>query len=446
MNELPEKKLLEFIRQHQLIDSGERVLLAISGGLDSMVMARLFSATKINFGVAHVNFNLRGKSSIEDALFVETWCKKNKRPYFELDANTKSYSKKHGLSLQEAAREIRYKWFTEIAGAHGYLKIATAHHLDDSIETFFINLLRGTGIRGIAGIPSKNGNIIRPLLFASRSDLEQWAKKLRIKHREDASNESDAYLRNRIRHHLIPMMVQLQPAFRNIMDRNLENIRFAGSLYEQRLDQYIKMMVKHAGMHQEISIHGLNEHAQPDVLLREIIHRLGGSLPEPEKVLKPGLSGKKFNSGELTITRDRNKLIISKQSSEADVCLTVVKNDKSITTPFGTLTLKKTTYQKSRPLPQGPNQLAFDLSLLTFPLELRSWRPGDRFTPFGMKNSVKVSDFLTGRKVPLPVKKQTLVLVTKEEILCILGHRLGEHFKVTPSTRQVLTIDWQPAN
>jgi tRNA(Ile)-lysidine synthase len=230
-----EKKFVEFLEKEDLLKEDSSVLLAVSGGIDSVVMVDLFHRAKVNFAIAHCNFQLRGKESDNDEKFVEQLAKKYSVTFFSTKFDTKKFGKTNKLSIQEAARKLRYEWFEEICKKHNIDSIATAHHLNDSIETFFINLVRGTGIEGLKGIPIKNGRIIRPLIIFTRKKIEAYAKKKKLKFREDSSNKEDVYLRNKIRHQLIPLLNKLNPKFEAIMEQTMNNLGFPIEIFSKEV-------------------------------------------------------------------------------------------------------------------------------------------------------------------------------------------------------------------
>ncbi|MFM2207620.1 MAG: tRNA lysidine(34) synthetase TilS [Bacteroidota bacterium] len=438
-----EQRLEAYIRSHRLLEAGDRVLLAVSGGVDSMVMSRLFRELPYRFAIGHVNFGLRGKESSLDAAFVREKSKRWKIPFHLLEADTRSYADLHRCSIQVAAREIRYAWLNKLAEEQGFSAIATAHHLDDSIETFFINLLRGSGIHGLGGIPVRNGKIIRPLLFADREMILQYATTKRMTWREDASNRKEDYLRNRIRHTLMPVLNRLQPSLHHVMERNMELIRFAEGVFGERMHEISGKLKSRRGDSVSIPIGALLESGQPELLLQELLLQEGVRIREPEKMLVRGRPGKVFDADGVTVTRDRDVLVLTPKKTTDFPPVDIHRSTERMKLSSGHVKFRVSAYRKNAEKALKPGELMVDAGLLQFPLELRKWVPGDRIRPLGMRHRKKVSDLLTDLKFSLVEKNDTCVLVDRGEIVCILGVRISETFKVSGSTRTVLKITLQ---
>ncbi len=440
-----EVRLSDFMRQHKLLTSAKRgdgILVAVSGGIDSMVLATALSNLKLCSAIAHVNFRLRGDASDADATLVKQWAKKRRLPYFEFSADTKAYAKKHGLSVQVAAREIRYRWLEKTATEQGIPQIATGHHLEDSIETFFIHLLRGTGIHGLGGIPARNGNIIRPMLFAERKEIETYATTQQIPFREDGSNAGDDYLRNRIRHHLLPVLKELHPTFLKTMSGNLERFHFAISRYNERMKQLNQMLVERKQGDLMLSLSALLEFEQPEALLYALLAMEGVRVEEPEKMLVQDRPGKTFHADGKTIIRDRNKLILTDSFQHDDSPKEVLKSTSTLRLSGGIVKIKTMKYRPGMEYETAKGELLLDSEALRFPLSIRRWKAGDRFQPLGMKRPKKVSDFLTDLKLSLAEKQATWLLVDHDDILCILGVRISDTCKVHAGTKKAVRITW----
>lgn len=448
-----ESAFLQHIGKHRLLalspgkesHTTDRTLLAVSGGLDSMAMADLFVRHGWPVGIAHVNFNLRGKESDGDAKLVREFAEKHGLPYYELPASTRQYALEHRLSIQEAAREIRYRWLKSIAHDEDYQAIATAHHLDDSVETFFVNLLRGSGIRGLDGIPVRTGQVIRPLLFAGRAEIARYVKRKRITFREDSSNRKDDYLRNQIRHHLIPLLEKWQPSFQKTMQGNLEHLSLAAHALEEHTHGMQQKLMRKKADRWEISIPGILEHPYPESLLFDLLRREGFIAHEPEKMLQAGQPGAVFVANGKEVIRDRQKLILK------DKNLTVsdsheIKKPGVFEVNGQTLSLTRKKYKSGMEWETGSGEWLVDADRLTFPVTVRTWKAGDRIRPLGMKQQQKISDLLTNLKVSAADRKDVHVMVAQGEIVCILGVRISDSVKVCPDTHHVLSIRWSSEN
>lgn len=301
-------------RKQKLFQQKSKVLLAVSGGLDSVVMTALFHEAKINFAIAHCNFNLRGKESDTDQLFVKNLAKKYKVRFHTIKFNTTTFADKEKLSIQEAARKLRYTWFEETRIKFNYDLISTAHHLDDSIETFFINLVRGTGIKGLTGIPVRSGKIIRPLLFAERDKILEFAMMRKLSWREDASNQSDVYLRNKIRHDLIPVLREIQPGITKRMGSNLDHLQLASLAYDEFMIKLQKQfLLKKAKDQWEIRIKELSRMKEAEQMLSALLHSIGITV-SGSSILEASQTGKIFIDGEYRLLIDRGKLKIEKEA------------------------------------------------------------------------------------------------------------------------------------
>ncbi len=448
-----ESAFLQHIGKHRLLTlspgkesrTADRTLLAVSGGLDSMAMSDLFVRYGWPVGIAHVNFKLRGKESDGDAKLVRGFAEKHGLPYYELPASTRHYAREHRLSIQEAAREIRYRWLASIARDEGYQAIATAHHLDDSVETFFVNLLRGSGIRGLDGIPVRTGQIIRPMLFAGRAEIERYVKRKRITFREDSSNRKDDYLRNRIRHHLIPLLETWQPSFKKTMAGNLVHLSLAAHALEEHTHGMQQKLMRKKGDRWEISIPGILEYPYPEPLLFDLLRREGFVAHEPEKMLQTGLPGAVFVANGKELIRDRQKLILQEKKPRVSVAHEI-KASGVFDVNGHTLNLTRKKYKTGMEWETGSGEWLVDADRVMFPLTVRTWKTGDRIRPLGMKQQQKISDLLTNLKVSAADRKDVHVMVSQGEIVCILGVRISDSVKVCSDTRHVLSIRWSSEN
>jgi tRNA(Ile)-lysidine synthase len=442
------KAFKTYIANEKLFLPGERVLLAVSGGMDSVVMTELFARGRFSFAIAHCNFSLRGKESDADESFVKNLAKKLKVPCHIRQFLTTDYADEHGLSTQMAARELRYGWFNELLTKEGYSVLATAHHLDDQIETFFINMLRSTGIAGFHGILPKQGKIIRPLLFASRKEIEEFVKKNDLAYREDTSNQEIKYLRNKIRHELLPVLAEINPGFRNILTENIYRVREAESIFRDTVNQARSTFVRKKKERLLISISQIKELTPNKTYLFEFLSPFGFNYPVIKDISEAlnEEAGKQFYSPTHRLIKDRNDLIITplpadkKNPVEKNV-FQIPENHSRVKVPLK-LTLKKLLKDKNFQVDLSPHIANLDLHKITFPLTLRKWQHGDAFHPFGRDYKKKLSDFFTDNKFSIDDKENTWILCSGGKIIWIVGHRIDNRFRITPKTKQVLQIKW----
>ena len=425
----------------QYVLPGEAVLLAVSGGGDSMVMADLFLESKLIFAVAHCNFGLRGEASELDEQLVCDWCKANKIKFHCIRFETKKRSQEWKKGIQETARILRYEWFEKIRKENNYAKIVTAHHANDNIETLLINLFKGTGISGLHGIHPENGHIIRPLLCAAKEAIAAFAASNAVSYRDDASNDSDDYLRNAVRRNIIPAVVQWFP---NAIDNVNESIvRFwqAEQLYKKAIEQERKKLVQQRGQDYYIPILKLRHHEPLATICYELLSPFGFSsaqVPHVLNLLNSG-TGHYISSSTHRVIRNRDFLVVT--THPADTADLVVVDAAPCTIDTGKYRFSFTVQLKPKLIPADPNIAYLDLKMLEFPLLLRKWRLGDYFYPFGMKmKKKKVSRLLIDEKVPLHEKEDIRILECSKRIAWVSGIRPDERFRVKESTEQVLVV------
>jgi tRNA(Ile)-lysidine synthase len=437
-----------FITREQLFLPGDRILLAVSGGMDSIAMSSLFFSAKIPFGIAHCNFLLRGKESDADETFVKSLAKKLKAPCYIKQFFTADYAEKRGLSVQMAARELRYDWFEQLLEKEGFDYLATAHHKDDQIETFFINMMRSTGIAGFHGILTKQGKIIRPMLFASREEIEEFAKKKDLMYREDRSNQEIKYLRNKIRHELIPALAEINPGFSNILTENIYRIREAEKIFRDTIDKLRKTIVRHEKERISISINKIKKLSPVKTYLFEFLSPFGFNYAvakDVSEVLNEE-AGKQFYSHTHRLIKDRDDLIITplvpvKKGEIEKTEFQILENNTRLRKPLN-LILKKIVKNQDFQVDVSPRVANLDLHKITFPLKLRKWKNGDVFHPFGRDHRKKLSDFFIDNKFPIDIKENTWLLCSGEKIVWIVGHRIDNRYRITLKTKQVLQIKW----
>ncbi|GHN00873.1 tRNA(Ile)-lysidine synthase [Cytophagales bacterium WSM2-2] len=425
-------EFLNYISEKRLCSTKDKILLAVSGGLDSMVMLHLFRECSFKISVAHVNFQLRGKESDGDELFVKEFCVENSISFFANHFDTLAYAAEKSLSTQMAARELRYQWFDKLIQEHSFNRLATAHHLNDSIETALLNLVRGSGLEGLDGISSKNGNIIRPLLFATRERIEAYAKENNIAWREDSSNASDDYQRNLIRHKVVPLLKELNPSLENSFSESMEKISGAAELMAMGIAYWKEKFVISKGDQIHLDKKGI----ESEGILWNLIKSDGFNLDQCRQIIKSlhGQSGKKFSSSDFELIIDRDDLIISKMITDLQ---DVYIEEGQIEAHMGKHTLRLSETKNSS-IPIKATTVLLNISKLQFPLRWRKWKAGDFFYPLGMNHKKKLSDFLIDQKISVAEKETVTVLESGNEIVWVVGYRISEKYKSSESEGQIL--------
>ena len=431
--------MLEHFKKHIDVSfpflKDKRLLIACSGGVDSTVLAHLGTKIGLNVTLAHCNFGLRGEESDGDETFVKDLGKALNVEVWSKSFNTKDYLSKNKGSVQMAARDLRYSWFRELLESHNLDYILTAHHADDSLETFLINLSRGTGIAGLSGIPEQNDNIVRPLLPFSREDIVSYANKHGISWREDSSNQHSKYLRNKIRLEIVPKLKQLHPTF-------LENYRLTQGhlnqtkvLVQNHIDEIRSELFKREGDICKINIEKLEKLNPIEPYLYELFHDYGFTEWKDVKGLLSAMSGKEVISKTHRLLKDRDYFILSKIEELTTGSFLVFEDTKSIRTPMPLQFEQVEAAEKS-----DANVIFLDKEKLNFPLQLRKWEKGDYFYPFGMRGRKKLSKYFKDEKFDMISKEKQWLLCSNNQIVWVVGKRADERFKVDSSTQQIVKI------
>ena len=436
--------------RHALFSHDDKILLTVSGGVDSMVMLALFVEAGYNIGVAHCNFLLRGAESDEDEATVTAEAAKYGVPFYNKRFDTQAEMERTGESMEMAARRLRYEWFEQLCEEHGYTTIAIAHHIDDSIETFFINLLRGTGLRGLTGITRQRGNIVRPLLFAERKEILEYAVAHKIPYREDSSNRSTKYLRNKIRLGLLPMIREINPRFTSIMRGNLYRLSDAQRFIEAGIAKIKEQVLESCNGIDRIHTSLIEPHFPQEFVIYEILNSVygfkGDVVDELYKALVSGSSGKRFYAREHMACIDRSDIVISAIADD-DPCQTLVEREAIRSYCGNSVLYYEHTDIDNVSDYNAPQEIAYlDEQKLSYPLTLRRWQEGDSFIPFGMMGRKKVSDFLTDRKMSVVEKSRQFVLVSGEDIVWVVGCRIDDRYRGTNRTEDILKITKQILN
>ncbi len=428
-------KFQQHIRDNQLFKPGARILLAVSGGIDSMVMLHLFSSLKFHIGVAHCNFQLRGAESVGDEEFVRQRCLQDNIPFHFTRFETNNYAIEKGISIQMAARDLRYRWFDQVIDQYQYDVVATAHHLNDSLETSLLNLARGTGFTGVMGIPVRSENRVRPMLAFTRKEIETFAMMNAIAWREDRSNQTTDYQRNFIRHEVVPKFKEVNPSIETAFSNFVLRAQGTRELLEWGMQFWKQKFWKEEGATITISKEGLFAVNHPASVLFEVIRKLGFNIHQCEDVIEAlsAQSGKKFYSETHTLLIDRECLVIAPETTVPMETL-IYQTDALI--QHGNDRLQIMTSDKVE-LAEGKNVAVLDFDKMNFPLVWRQWRPGDYFFPLGMQHRKKLSDFFIDQKVSVIEKESATVLESGGEIVWVVGYRVDDRYKIAQDTRKV---------
>lgn len=428
------------IRSRSLFTPKNSTLIAVSGGVDSMVLCDLLLKLKYPFSIAHCNFQLRGNESDGDEQFIKQYCITNNIQFFSRSFNTIAYSAEHSVSIQMAARELRYSYFNELLQTNSFDVLLTAHHLNDSIETFFINLTRGTGINGIKGIEEKRDHIVRPLLSFSKDEILNYAKENNIQYRNDSSNNEDKYQRNFIRHQIIPKFKELNPSFELLMMQELDRLKDYHLIITDHLEREKNKLINTTENEIKIDIELLKKSDTPELLLFEAIKEYGFNSKEIEKILQSteNISGKHFKSDTHELLKDRDFLIIKKLESEQFITTQITKEQSEIEQPLKFKLQKVNTFK----IEDRTSVAYVDAEKLTYPLTIRNWQIGDKFKPLGMTGFKKISDLFVDLKMNYFEKSKTLILENgNKEIIWVLNKRLDDRYKITDQTKEIIRLE-----
>lgn len=439
-------RFLENITNNKLFEPNQKVLLAVSGGIDSMVMLYLFEKSGFDYGIVHCNFQLRGDESDGDEEFVKRQVLIHGVPSFFKSFDTEEYAQINGISIEMAARDLRYEYFEKVRKENNYDFIATAHHSDDLIETFFLNLSRKTGIKGLTGLKDKSGNIIRPMLFANRDEIEAFASKIYIDFREDSSNNEVIFQRNFLRHKILPLFNELNPSFKKNILASIENLKDAENVYSGYFESEKLKVIENATDSQIIDIENLKNSAHPKLFLFEILTEYNFNSSVVEEVFQSleGEPGKQFFSKTHRLVKDRKKLFISLVEVRENKIYYIEPDDIELFEPFD-INIEKYSGADFK-IRKEKNIACLDLEKLQFPLLVRKWQLGDYFQPLGMSGFKKVSDFFIDEKIPVNEKEKTWLLCSGEKIVWIMGQRIDNRFKIGNKTKKVIKIEIKNLN
>lgn len=435
-----------YIVNNNLFLKEDRLLLAVSGGVDSMVLCELCKQAGYDFAIAHCNFKLRGEESERDKNFVQQLAVNYAVPFLLKEFETEKYSNSKKISIQEAARELRYTWFAELINNNEAKYVLTAHHLDDNIETMMMHFFRGTGIYGLRGMLPKQGHIVRPLLFARKEELKAFAEQHLLKWVEDSSNAADKYTRNYFRNQFLPLVKQAFPQVEQNLIHNLHRFTEVEILYKQALDQHKKKLFEQKGNEIHIPVLKLKKVVPLHTIVFEIIKDFGFSPQQTSEViaLLDSESGKYIQSTSHRILKNRNWLIVSALQTAQSQNLLIENADDTIDFEKGRLRLQPLPAEKCE-ISNNHFTACLDSKEIQFPLLLRKWKQGDYFYPLGMHKKKKLARFFIDQKLSLADKEKVWVLEMNKKIIWVVGMRIDDRFKITGSTKSVLKIELKTA-
>ncbi|MCQ4914062.1 tRNA lysidine(34) synthetase TilS [Bacteroides nordii] len=417
-----EKKIAQYIDNERLFPINARIIVALSGGADSVALLRILHTLGYDCEAAHCNFHLRGTESDRDEMFVRKLCKTMKTPLHTIDFATEQYAIEKKISIEMAARELRYQWFAEIKEKTKADVIAVAHHQDDSVETVLLNLIRGTGINGLLGIRPKNGDIVRPLLCISRKEITDYLQNAGQEYMTDSTNLQDEYTRNKIRLNLLPLMQEINPLVKEHIIDTSNYLNDVNRIYNKGIKEGKQRVIEKGN----IRIVPLLKEPSPEALLFEILYPLGFNAAQTKNILAmlEGQTGKQFISKDgWRVVKNRELLLIDKKEKQENPPFCLIKEEKE--------------YTKDFIIPREKHIACFDTDKLIGEINLRKWQTGDIFIPFGMKGKKKVSDYLTDRKFSIIQKENQWVLCCGDKIIWIVGERTDNRFRIDEKTKKV---------
>jgi tRNA(Ile)-lysidine synthase len=439
---LPVKQFARFIEQNTLFTPNSKILAGVSGGMDSVLMTHLLKAAGFNFGIAHCNFQLRDDEALRDQEFCNSLANQLRVPFHTINFDTRNYAADNKVSIQMAARELRYQWFDAVCQQSDYQLVALAHHQNDTIETILLNLTRGTGIAGLHGILPKNGRLVRPMLFLNRDEIATIVTDNNLTYVEDSSNVSTKYARNKIRLEVIPKLKELNPSLEKTFENNLKHFRNLEILLENQVDGLRKTLIKHGPDGIYLLLDEVKQLNPVRLLLFKLLQEYGfneTSVDDLVSVLDKH-SGRVFESDRFILVLDRDRLVLQKRTSrEPGVALIAEKTHE---VHYGNYKLNLLHDDSPLIVKDNPMAVSIDSALLIFPLTLRAWQEGDYFYPLGMKGRKKLSDFFIGQKIALHQKNEIPLLINGNgDVMWVGGYRPDERYKVNNNTKKVTIFE-----
>lgn len=431
------EQIQQYIIQHQLLSGEKPVVVGISGGADSVALLHILVSLGYKCIAAHCNFNLRGDESFRDEQFTIDFTKRLQVPLCKISFETNKYAQENRLSVEMAARELRYRWFEELLNTYDADAVAVAHHRDDSVETLLINLTRGSGITGLTGIKPKNGNVVRPLLCVSREDIYAYIENNGLEYVTDSSNSSDIYTRNFIRLKVIPLLEEINPSVKASLARTANHLYDASLIYNHSIEEARKVIIQN----NRLSISALLSFPAPATILYEMLKPYGFSRTVCESIFTvlEKDSGKIFYSSTHRLLKDRSDLLIDVLSGEDNRAYLINLEDDNVDLPVE-LKPEIVVIKESYQIEKDKKFAYFDFDKLSFPLVLRHWQEGDWFVPFGMKGKKKISDYFSDKKFSLFDKEKTWLLCSGQDVIWIVGERTDNRYRIEKTTKRVLKL------
>jgi len=441
------RRLSVYIDHYQLFTHEEPVLLAVSGGVDSVVLTRLMHKANYKFSMAHCNFKLRGEESAGDEKFVRNFAQQLGKTIYVKEFQTSEYASANGISIQMAARELRRQWFESLVYSEGFIKIVTAHHINDSLETALYNITKGTGIAGLTGIPPANGIYARPLMFASRNMILEYARTNDLEWREDASNATTKYHRNLIRHQVIPVLKQINPSLESSFQSTAERMVAAANIYRGVIEKYRAEWLIADGKGYRLPVAAMQCANEPRQIIYELLLPFGFNYHQASDFYSAlgSQPGKRFFSMEYSLSIDREFAFLMPLESSHEIQMHVNRQDSELSF-LGQDFQFENGPREYYEMTTNAETALLDMDKMTFPLTVRRWKEGDRFQPLGMKNKKKVSDFMIDLKIPLTLKDRIPVFTSGENIVWVAGLRINDRYKITSKTRKIFRISKQQAD
>jgi tRNA(Ile)-lysidine synthase len=431
----------KFVLENHLFRHDDKILLAVSGGIDSMVMTHLFLQTGCRVAIMHCNFKLRSAESDKDEAFVKEYAELNSIPFFSTTFNTNEFAKEKSISVQMAARDLRYAWFEEIRQKNNYNLISVAHNLNDNAETLLINLTRGTGLAGLSGMRLISNNIIRPLLFATREEIVNYSKMHKIEFREDRSNADTKYIRNKIRHQIIPVLKEINPSIELTLNETAERFIGINEIVTGYISKIREKISEEKNEAISYNISQLKRYLNNKTILFELFRPYGITNLQLDDLIKVinGKTGGQIITNCCRIIKNRKEIIVSQESSKSSLVYTVNTAEGLKKIP-GIVSAELSEVNENFQIPYDSAIACLDYNKLNFPLIIRKWEPGDSFYPLGMKQKKKLSDYFIDNKYSMLDKENILILESEGTIVWIIGDRIDNRFKITRSTKNALTI------